>query len=52
MDGFPCCPKCGEVALEMTKGKDGWHWVEGDGRSYHVGGKMEYVCRNEHRWEK
>jgi len=49
---LPKCPKCGGVALEMRKGETGWHYVQADGRGYHVGGKMLYVCVNGHEWEK
>lgn len=49
---MPRCPICGEVAVEMGKGKEGWRWVPGDGRSYHVGGKMRYKCAKGHEWEE
>gem|GEM_PF-4264047 len=52
MNTLPHCPKCGSLALEMSKGTTGWHWMSADGRSYHVGGKMKYRCACENEWEE
>lgn len=49
---FPKCPKCGEPALEIGKAKTGWHYVQMDGRGYHVGGKLRCKCACGNVWEE
>jgi uncharacterized Zn finger protein len=42
------CPKCGELAVEASEGKDGHY--EG---TYYVDASMEYECMNcGHKWKE
>lgn len=52
---LPKCPKCGEHALEMTKGSN-WKWSQkGKGKLcpyYQVDGKIRYICACGNEWEQ
>jgi len=52
---WPKCPRCGERAVEMGKGKKGWKYTKkGPARlspTWMVGGNMSYRCICGNEWE-